>query len=159
MKLKLLETLNMAKSNTTEIEFQLRKLITNYSDLFAYHQWPSEHDRWIELVFALVARISDKPEPDVRNAIEQLDDLGLLEVEELSAIPQSGGSIEYKSQIAKHIIESLTEPQWTDEGEKRPGFTAEESKRTVLVMHEAAKSLMGHHDGKIQKYLRQYILD
>jgi hypothetical protein len=146
----------MAQSTTTEMEFQLRKLVTKYSDLFAYHQWPSEHDRWIELVFALVARISDKPEPDVRNAIEQLDDLGLLEVEELSSIPQSGGSIDYKSQAAKRVIESLSEPQFTEEGLEKPGFTEEQSKNILLIINEAAKSLMEHHDGKIQKYLRKY---
>lgn len=146
----------MKKSSITEVEFQLRKLITKYSDLFAYHQWPSEHERWIELVFALVARISDKPDLDVRNTIEQLDDLGLLEIEELSAIPQSGGSIDYKSLASKRVIESLSEPQFTEEGLEKPGFTEEESKNILLIMHEAAKSLMEHYDGKIQKYLRKY---
>lgn len=146
----------MEKSSITEVEFQLRKLITKYSDLFAYHQWPSEHDRWIELVFALVTRISDKPEHDVRNAIEQLDDIGLLEIEVLSEIPQSGGSIDYKSQAAKRVIESLSEPQFTEEGLEKPGFTQEESKKILLIIYEAGKSLMKHHDGKIQKYLRKY---
>jgi hypothetical protein len=146
----------MAKSNVTEIEFQLRKLVAKYSDLFVYHQWASEHDRWVELVFALVTRVSDKPEPDVRAAIEELDDQGLLDVEELSEIPKKGSGIDYKSQPARHLIESLSEPGQTEEGQKRPGFKAEEAKRVVLVMHEAAKSLTEHHDAKIQKYLRKY---
>ena len=136
----------MAKSTTNEIEFQLRKLITKYSDFFAYHQWPSEHERWVELIFALVTRISKKPESELRDIIEELDDLGLLDIEELSNIPKVGSDIDFNSPFAKRVIESLSESK----------FTEEESKSSLLVMYEAAKSLMEHHDGKIQKYLRKY---
>ena len=136
----------MAKSNISEVEFQLRKLLVKYSDLFAYHQWPSEHERWIELLFALVTRICRKPETEVRDVIEELDDLGLLDVEELSEIPAAGGHIDFNSTNARHLIQVLSES----------GFTKEESRNTVLVMHEASTSLERHHDGKIQKYIRKY---
>ena len=59
----------------------MRKLITKYSDFFVHHQWPSEHERWVELIFALVSRISDKSEFEVRGIIEKLDDYGLLDIE------------------------------------------------------------------------------
>ena len=146
----------MVKSNITELEFQLRKLVTKYSDFFAYHQWPSEHQRWVELIFALVSRISDKPEFEVRDIIEELDDNGLLDIEELSNIPKVGRNVDFASTWAKRVIESLSESRFTEEGSKRTGFTEEESKSSLLVMHEAAKSLMEYHDGKIQKYLRKY---
>lgn len=136
----------MNKSNITEVEFQLRKLITKYSGLFAYHQWPSEQERWIELIFALVARISKKPEPEVREAIEFLDNLGLLDVKELSNIPKVENNLDMSTPLSKRIVEFLSES----------GFTEEDSKRNLLVMHEAAKSLIKHHDGKVQKYLRKY---
>lgn len=146
----------MEKSNITEIEFQLRKLITKYSDFFAYHQWPSEHERWVELIFALVSTKSDKPQYEVRDIIEELDDLGLLDVEELSHIPKVDNNIDFNSPYAKRVIESLSESRYTEEGVKKSGFTEEESKSSFLIMHEAAKSLMEHHEGKIQKYLRKY---
>lgn len=146
----------MAKSTTTEIEFQLRKLITKYSDFFAYHQWPSEHERWVELIFALVTRISKKPESEIRDIIEELDDLGLLDIEELSNIPKVGSDIDFNSPFAKRVIESLSESRYTEEGSTISGFTKEESIRCLLLMYETAKSLMEHHDGKIQKYLRKY---
>lgn len=146
----------MEKSSISEVEFQLRKLITKYSDFFAYHQWPSEHERWVELVFALVSRTSNKPESEVRDIIEELDDLGLLDIEELSNIPKVGSDIDYNSPFAKRVLVSLSEARLTEEGLRKPGFTEEESKSSLLIMHEAAKSLMERHDGKIQKYLRKY---
>lgn len=146
----------MVRSNITDLEFQLRKLVTKYSGFFTYHQWPSEHQRWVELIFALVSRISDKPEFEVRDIIEELDDNGLLDVEELSNIPKVGSNVDFTSTWAKRIIETLSESRFTEEGLKKLGFTEEESKRSLLVMHEAAKSLMEHHDGKIQKYFRKY---
>jgi len=134
------------EKNISEMEFQLRKLITKYSDLFVYHQWPSEHARWIELIFALVTRISKKPEDEVRDTIEELDDLDLLDVEALAKIPDAGGGINLDEPHARRVVECLSES----------GFTEEESKSSILVMHEAAKSLKEHHEGKIQKYLRKY---
>jgi len=146
----------MEKSNISEIEFQLRKLITKYSDLFVYHQWPSEHERWVELIFALVTRIGKKPESEIRDIIEELDDLELLDIEELSNISKVGNDIDFNSPFAKRVIESLSESRFTEEGFKKPGFTEDESKSSFLIMHEAAKSLMERHNGKIQKYLRKY---
>jgi len=146
----------MTASTNNEIEFQLRKLVTKYSDFFAYHQWPSEHERWVELVFALITRIGKKPEYEIRDVIEKLDDLDLLDIEGLSNISKMGADIDFDSPLAKRIIASLSETRFTEEASKKPGFTEEESKRSLSVMHEAAKSLMEHHDGKIQKYLRKY---
>ncbi len=146
----------MEKSSINEVEFQLRKLITKYSDLVVYHQWPAEQERWVELIFALVSRRSDKPEFIIRYIIEELDDLGLLDVEELSNIPKIDSNIDFHSLFAKRVIESLSESRLTEEGSIIPGFTKEESKSSLLIMHEAAKGLMDHHDGKIQKYLRKY---
>ncbi len=146
----------MEKSNISEVEFQLRKLITKYSDLFVNHQWPSEHERWVELIFALVTRISKKPESEIRDIIEELDDLELLDIKELSNISKVGNDIDFNSPFAKRVIESLSESRFTEEELKKPGFTEEESKRSLSVMHEAAKGLMEHHSGKIQKYLRKY---
>ncbi|WP_320044586.1 hypothetical protein [uncultured Desulfobacter sp.] len=136
----------MKESNNTEMEFQLKKLVTKYSDLFQYHQWPSEHERWVELIFALIARISKMPETDIRDTISFLDSLDLLDIEELSNIPEVENDVDYNYHHARWTIESLSES----------GFTVEESKRSLRIMHEAARNLSEHHDGKIQKYLRKY---
>lgn len=136
----------MERSDISEMEFQLKKLFHKYSDLFVSQQWPSEHERWVELVFALVTRISNKAEDEIRDAIEDLDDLELLDVEGLSQVPTVSGGIDLDDAHARRIFEYLCESE----------FTSEESKSSILAVHEAAKSLMDHHDGKIQKYLRKY---
>jgi len=136
----------MAKSNSSELDFQLRKLLTKYSEVFDSHLWLSEHDRWVELIFCLVSTISNQSDPDVRDVIEVLDDLGLLEIEELAQIPATKGGIDLNSAHAKRVIEILNES----------GFTKAESHKSVLAVYEAAKSLKKNHDGKIQKYLRKY---
>ena len=146
----------MMKSSNSEVQFQLRKLITKYSDLFAYHQWPSEQERWSELVFALVTKTSHKPETEIRDIVEELDELGLLDVEELSKIPEVNGNVDYSYPFAKRIIDCLSESRITEEQTKKPGLTEEESRRSVSVMRDVAKSLIEHHDGKVQKYLRKY---
>lgn len=146
----------MATSNDNEVEYQLGKLITRYSDLFAYHQWPSEHERWVELIFALACRISDKSESEIRAIIETADDYGLLDVKELANIRKAGNIIDYNYPTAKRVIEALTEPRITEEGTKEAGLTKEEAKSCLTAMYEAAISLTRSYDGKIQKYLRKY---
>lgn len=146
----------MTKLAINEIEFQLRKLITRYSDFFAYHQWPSEHERWVELIFALVTRISKKPESEIRYIVEELDDIGLLDIEELSNVQKAGNDIDFNSPFAKRVFESLLESRLIGDGSTMSGFTREESKSSLLVISEAAKSLTENSDGKIQKYLRKY---
>ncbi len=137
---------NMQEPDISEMEFQLRKLFSRYSELLAYHQWPSEHDRWVELIFALVSRIVDMPELEVRDVIKDLDDLDLLDIGRLSEIPEARDGVDLDFPHARRIFESLSES----------GFTQEDSESSVLVMHEAAKSVGKNHDGKIQKYLRKY---
>lgn len=136
----------MKKSNVSEVEFQLKKLLSLYSDLFDYHQWPSEHERWVELVFALTVRVSDKVQSEIRTAIGVLDDSELLGIEELSTIPKTVDGVDLNYPHARRIAEILEES----------GFTIEESRNSILAMKEAAESLIKHNDGKIQKYLRKY---
>jgi hypothetical protein len=136
----------MLKSTSTEIEFKLKKLILRYSGLFMYHQWPSEHARWVELLFALVSKITKKSETEVRAIIEQCDALSFLDVEELSAIPGKEKNFDLDFPLARRMFEFLAES----------GLSEEESKRSIVVMHEAAQMLKEKHDGRIQKYLRKY---
>ncbi len=136
----------MATPEISEASYELKKLIIKYSDLFGYHQWPSEHERWVELIFALVSRITDKPESKVREVIENCDALDLLGIEELAKIPEKEKGIDFDSTQAKRIFELLAES----------GFMEKESKSSILAMHDVAKSLIDRHKGKIQIYLRKY---
>jgi hypothetical protein len=137
---------DMGEDDVSELDFQLKKLFTQNMELFEYHRWPWEHMRWVELVFALVSVLSSKPRDVVREAVETLDDLELLDINDLSEIPLVSGDIGPDFPLARRINEILSEHE----------FTSEESKNAILAMTEAAKSLMEHHGGKIQRYLRHY---
>lgn len=138
--------LSMQKTDTSEIEFHLKKIFSRYRDFFIESQWPSEHSRWIELIFALLTRISSRPQTELRDVLDEMDDIGLLEVKALSEIPEVKGGIDLSSSCARHLFEVLIES----------GFTKKESENSILIMHEAAKTLEKFHDGKIQRYLRKY---
>ena len=120
----------MENTSTSEIEFELRKLVTRYWPLFDRHQWISEHLRWVELVFALVARISDQSEFDIRAIVEDLDGLDLLGVDTLAEIPRTEGQLDWSYPHARRILEFLAEC----------GFSEQESQGSLLAMHEAASS-------------------
>lgn len=136
----------MERPNMSEMEFQLRKLLVRYSELFASQQWPSEGSRWVELLFALISRITCGSEDEIRAALEELDSLDLLDIKVLSRVGAPDGAVDRESPHTRRIAQVLSES----------GFTEEECQRSVLVMHEAAKSLTEHHGGKVQRYLRKY---
>lgn len=128
----------MNESELSQIEFELRKLIVRYAELFEYHRWPSEHARWVELGFALLSTVSQLPEPQVREAVETLDALDLLEIDPLASADDA---------LAVQRITSVLE---------EAGFSTENARRGALGLRDAARSLTRKHGGKVQRYLRQY---
>jgi hypothetical protein len=82
----------------------------------------------------------------IRNIIENLSALQLLGVEELSSIPELESGIDVNSAHAKRIKGILQEHEFTDK----------DIEDSILLMHEAAKSIKEHYEGKIQKYFRRY---
>lgn len=138
--LKLIIGVDLMEKKLSEVEFKIMKLITENPELLSNFQWPSEQERWKELIFALITSISNKPENEVRVTIEKLNTLGLLDVKMLA---DTGLDSNFNQ---KRIMEILLES----------GFGEEESMNYLLVMQEAAQSLNKTHDGKIQKYIRFY---
>ena len=71
---------NMPSSDYDEVRFQLRKAILLYANAVAHpHRWLWEKERWSELVFALLTRATSVPERSVREAVNALSALDLLE--------------------------------------------------------------------------------
>jgi hypothetical protein len=136
----------MKKPATHQAMFRIRKLFHQYANSVDYHRWPDENHRWNELLLSLLLTISDKHQNYIRNIIEELSTLGLLNVDELVALPSVNGKVDTDSDHALKIAETLKEYEFTDE----------ECEDSILIMHEAAKSLKERHNGKVQRYLRKY---
>ena len=71
----------MATTVKADALFALRTLMARHGALIsAHHMWVSEHDRWLELVFAIFAATCKAPEDVLRNLVDDLDTVGLLNV-------------------------------------------------------------------------------
>src|ERR1700674_299544 len=84
--------------------FLRRLLLQNGQQVAGVHRWMSEHERWTELVFALLAAVSKLPEQRVRAAVEELDALELLSPSELARIKTDGP---HSRNRAKNILDVL----------------------------------------------------
>jgi hypothetical protein len=132
-------------TSNNEAKYLLSKIITTVSeDVPIQHPWLWERDRWKELAFALVARVTQTPAETVRKAIDHLNDLGLLDITELANIPANEQAATNRHAI--HILELLTEM----------GFSSEDTERTLFVLSEAASGFQESFGGKVQKYLRTH---
>ncbi|MDX6749385.1 hypothetical protein SH611_06165 [Geminicoccaceae bacterium 1502E] len=128
------------------MEFALQKLIVRYSPLFEQHQWPEESLRWTELAFALATRISPRPEAEIRRTVEEMDLLGLLEVETLAGLAGPEGGVDFAAGGARRMEEHLLEN----------GLASGEARALILALHELAVALRERFEGRIQLYLRRY---
>lgn len=74
----------MATNPRLIADFELRRLLFEHGDVVAAgHQWLCEHDRWVELVFALFVATSDIDEMHLRTLVRSLDALRLLDIAEI----------------------------------------------------------------------------
>ncbi len=116
------------------------------SDLALSHPWLSEHDRWKELVFALLTRISVLPEAQIRSATDYLSALNLLDVAALANAAASHVTVDKDVHLHRRMLEILQEA----------GFSQKEARRSVATIGEAALTLQKRYDGKVQRYLRRF---
>ena len=137
----------MSRNSPIDAEFLLRKALGSYGAALAInHPWVWEGERWQELVFALLAQVSDLPEDEVRVLAEQMQDLDLLDVLALAALRRGRPSADRKALLARRVVEIL------EEG----GFSSEQAIRGLEAICEAALGFEEHFGGKVQDYLRRY---
>lgn len=131
----------------SQVKFQLQKLSTKYPHLFNYHQWPSENDRWVELLFALIIRVTKKPEIEVRELLGDLKNWGVLSTSKLIEIHSTHPDDKWFSHVdVMNISDYLQES----------GFTKKEVETTLQIIKEASLSLQKNFNGKIQTMLRSF---
>ena len=134
----------MLNSKSSEIEIELGKALLKNQDILLAHLWPSEHDRWVELVFALIAEGCDLDEAVLRETVEEFDELNLLDLEEIAKLPVEINSLINESPVTKTIIGQFSDL----------GLSNEQGVKVLVTIIEAAKGFVKNFDGKVQKYLR-----
>lgn len=128
--------------------FALRQAVWKYAgQVRPASPWSSELDRFDELVFALFTRISDRPELEVRQLVEELRALGLLDVPRLAAVTVEAGQLASADDPAVHQL-------FRTIGDS--GLTDEMSWQMTVTLVELAHDLERGYDGKLQRYLRRY---
>lgn len=121
-------------------------LLIRQSDLTLPYPWIWEEERWNELVFALLSRIIDLPDDRLRNLVEYLGDLNLLDITALSNICRDRTELDLSHSQARRILEVLQEG----------GASEADAQKGLVSISEAALGLKEHYSGKIQCYLRYY---
>lgn len=125
-----------------EAVYRLRKLLAtegmNYGSTLP---WTWEGDRWRELAFALISRVTGLGDTAARVLTEQLADLDLLDLDEIAKL-RSGQALP----ASRRIIELMAEA----------GVDEETSRVALTTVAEAAHGFQENFAGKVQSYLRHY---
>ncbi len=136
--------------NTEAVErarFELRRAFElEASDVVAAQAWPSERDRWAELVFSLLAVTTDTSEDAVRDLVRVMDSLELLDVKLLTELVEATREIDPNDPTVARLVGLMSDY----------GMTAEEANRAVRTLAQAAAGMSTHFGGKPQRYLRHY---
>jgi hypothetical protein len=130
-----------------EVEHLLRKItLQELSEHDFAHQWLWEVDRWKELVFALLTRVTTIEEAQLRHVVTLLRDLDLLDIEGLAAVSWVDSKFDLNNPRARRFNAVLLEN----------GLSDEEAANGLAATCAVARGLHERHQGKIQCYLRQY---
>jgi len=130
-----------------DAQYLMRKIVAlEAAEVAAMHPWLRESDRWNELVFALLTRIADIPEPTLRGVIDAMSSVGLLDVSTLAGIRCGQRGPDIGTPHVRRILEFLEEV----------GMDPEEARQGLIAVCEAALGLQEHYGGKVQRYLRSY---
>ncbi len=136
----------MTKNNNDKAQYLLRKLLLFGEEATFLHRWIWEADRWKELVFALLTRVTMLPQDAVRAVTDQLHYMKLLKISTLVNLYKAHGAPDLTDSNARHILELLQEG----------GFKQAEAERGLTAICEAALGLHDYHASKVQNYLRSY---
>ena len=132
----------MKSNDNFPAHYQIQKLIvTHGAELADNHSWIWEHDRWKELVFCLLTRISNKDHDELHLVCDKLFALGLLDIPMLAEIEDSKND-HYHVLMTDFFLEN--------------GFTKKEAAKAIVTVSEVAKGLKKNFKGRIQEYLRSY---
>lgn len=149
-------TMNQA-SSAKKAEYLLKSLLfdPSISARLREFAWPSESDRWYELVFALLIHVCDQPGEElcrieraneIRKLVNYLGNLDHLQIGQLARISITEDRVDSTDDEAKKILAIL----------RNKGISDEEALRALTLLCQIARGLEANYEGKIQRYLRAY---
>jgi hypothetical protein len=137
----------MDANHSDEAHYLLRKILTlEAAELAQSHPWMWERDRWRELVFALLTRVINRSDAEIRALTHHMLALDLLDIPSLTKICDEHSQPDFQTPYAQRILEFLQES----------GVCSEEAQSGLAAICEAALGLEEHYNGKVQHYLRRY---
>ena len=125
---------------TAEAAFQLRKITVDFANNGedVSLPWLFEKERLKELFFAVLTPLEpDRDKTLLREIVEDLYDLELLDVSSLSGLWLDSKRPELDSTLARRILEILREKGLSDKG----------AQRALRVLAETARGLHKHYQG------------
>ncbi len=123
-----------------DLSDHLDQLFDRYRDSLPSVLWPSEADRWAELLYCLLNQVGGESAERTRAAIENLNGLGLLDV---SALSDEHGAGDESPVMIKYTL-------------KHYGFSPDDAERGYQVIRAAAAAVQAKYQGKMQKFLRRH---
>jgi transposase InsO family protein len=125
-------------SDADDAVFLVRSLLTQpqADAVLALHRWSDEAERWRELVHVLLNPAISLPDLQVRDIVDRLSVLGLLDPEAWTRTP---ATVERRRMVAE--LSKL-------------GVEPAEAERAANILSEAARSLTLRFEGKAQRCLR-----
>ena len=139
-------TRTTAIANAPEAMYRLQRVLASEGSEISNDLWLFEDARWQELVFALLTRICDLEEEHLRETVDGLNDLGLLDTVALADLFDDQRHIKSKTRYSQRILGHLTDNN----------FSEAQAMNALKCMGEAALGLQEHYEGKVQKYLRWF---
>jgi hypothetical protein len=135
------------KKGLLDAKYFIQKLIvTEGDDLEKNHPWIWEHDRWKELVFAVLTQVLPFNHSEIRQLTEQMSSMSLLDIESLSLIPIGKSDELLNNKHAAQMMDFFIDV----------GFEEEEGERSIIAICEVANGLSKYYNGKVQQYFRSY---
>jgi hypothetical protein len=139
----------------SELEFQIKYLMTKYMDIFGDHQWSNERLRLVELFYSLAWRILGRHSDTLRASLLRLEMIGLLDPQILGLLP-ADDKLMLKSPEAKRIVKvfhDILQPSIDENDEDK--LTDSEIEMILILMREISVVLVRDYAGKIQIFLRR----
>lgn len=133
----------MDNAAVEECRNQLHRLILrDGQEIMESQPWAMEEERWAELVFSVIAELTDLPEDAIRECVEELLAIGLLSISQLARPNIDKAGAAYHRRVAQAIEDA--------------GVSQDVSVQVTQAVHEIAVGLQTHFDGYLQRYLRHY---